>query len=312
MLVSVVIPCFYSEKTISKVVTLTRDNLTKHGYNYEFVLVNDASSDGTFAQIRYLCQEDLNIVGIDCAKNLGQHSALMAGLRHTSGEIVVTMDDDMQTDPSDVVKLVDALIRDGVDVVYARWMQQQEAGWRKLGSKMASLLSNMLVDRPKGVMWCNFCAMRSYVRDEVIRYDGPFSSVMSLINRATFSMENIEVEHHQREVGESGYTLRSLVSLWAASLGFTIVPLRIASFFGVIFSVLGFIGALFVVIRKLSDPTVSVGWPSLMSVLLVCFGITFIMLGIIGEYVGRIFMTVNKSPQYVIKEVIDNRNHEDL
>lgn len=305
--VSVVIPCYYSEKMIGKVVRLTRDELSSAGYDYEFVLVNDGSTDGTFDQIRQLCSEDSRVVGINCAKNMGQHSAIMAGLRKTTGDLILLMDDDMQTHPSQCLKLLRAIDEDGVDVVFASWKQHKEAWWRRLGSNFTIWSMRVLTNRPREIYASNFFVMRGHIRDEVIRYTGPYVYIQGLLFRATANMSNVEVKHFDREEGQSGYTLKSLLRLWSTVLNFSLMPLRAASLVGAVMGLVGIIGALVVLVMGLTVPNMQVGWPSLMVTMLTCSGVIIMFLGLIGEYLGRLFMTVNQSPQYVLKTVVDNR-----
>ena len=310
MKVSVVIPCYYSEAIIAKVVDLTRSELVRGGYDYEFVLVNDGSTDGTFSEIEKLCAEDANVVGVNCARNLGQHSAIMAGLRLAQGDLVMLMDDDMQTHPSQCLKLVDAAANGKSDVVMASWPEHKESWWRELGSRFACWSMRVLTNRPKGVYSSNFLVMKRYIRDEIVRYEGPYVYIQGLLFRATSNMENVEVRHFEREQGKSGYTLKSLIRLWSTILNFSMIPLRCASFLGVVMGAVGVVSAIVVIANKLIDPTMQAGWPSLMAVTLTCFGLVLVFLGIIGEYLGRLFMTVNKAPQYVLKQVVDRRPDE--
>lgn len=307
MLISVVIPCYYSEKMIGKVVALTREQLVENGYSYEFILVNDGSTDGTFQVISKLVENDKNIVGIDCAKNLGQHSAIMAGLRHTTGDLIMVMDDDMQTHPSQCLKLIHGIEHDDTDVVFASWPSHKEAWWRRLGSNFTVWSMRVLTNRPKEIFPSNFFVMKKHVCKEIIRYTGPYVYIQGLLFRATANMSNVEVEHFEREQGNSGYTLKSLIKLWATVLNFSMVPLRIAAVVGALVGALGVLGAVFVAIQRLLNPSMQMGWSSLMVVILICSGAIIMFLGILGEYLGRLFMTVNMSPQYVLKRVIDKR-----
>ncbi len=293
---------------------LTAEQLEQGGYEPEFVLVNDGSTDGTFEQIQMLCAERPYVVGIDCAKNLGQHAAIMAGLRHTSGELILVMDDDMQTHPSQCLKLIDAITQDETcDVVFAEWPEHKEALWRRMGSDFAAWSTRIMTKRPKDIYSSNYFVMRDYIRDEVVRYTGPYPYVQGLLFRSTHNMKNVEVEHFDREVGTSGYKLKSLVRLWANVLGFSMLPLRAASIVGAIVGALGLVAAVVVIIRRALDPTMALGWPSLMVVTLICAGAILMFMGVIGEYIGRLFMTANNAPQFVLRKVIDSRPaREDL
>ena len=305
--VSVIIPCYRSSATIGKVVRLTREELLKGGYDYEFVLVNDKSPDNTYEVIAALAEEDPKVVAIDFAKNQGQHNALLAGLRHASGDYMLLMDDDMQTHPSQCLKLVDELHNGGHDVVFARWKKHKESWWRLLGSNFATWSMRVMTNRPKEIASTNFLTMRRHVRDEVVRYEGPYVYIQGLIFRATSNIVNVDVEHFDREQGTSGYTLKTLMRLWFAILNFSMMPLRLASILGITLGVVGFLAGIFVAVRKILVPAMAAGWPSLMAVLLFCSGIILLSLGFIGEYLGRVFMTVNKAPQYVVREKVDHR-----
>lgn len=307
---SVVIPCYYSEATIAKVVRLTSEEIARAGYPFEFILVNDGSTDGTFDEIRRLAYEDPRVIGVNCAKNLGQHSAIMAGLRQAQGDYIMVMDDDMQTHPSQCRKLLETMESTDCDVVFASWKSHKEALWRRLGSKFTDWTMRVMTKRPKDVYSSNFMLFKRVVCDEVVRYDGPYIYIQGLLFRATSNMANVEVEHFEREQGQSGYTMKSLIRLWSTVLNFSMLPLRLVSFVGSILGLVGLIAGIVVVVSKALDPTMTAGWPSLMAAMLFCSGVVLISLGLIGEYLGRVFMTINRAPQYVIREVVDRRKGE--
>ena len=301
--VSVVIPCYYSEKTIGKVVRLTREELIKAGYDYEFVLSNDGSTDDTFDEIKKLHEEDHKVIGVNLAKNFGQHSAIMAGLRHATGDLVMLMDDDMQTHPSQCIKLLDAMT-DDADVVFATFPDHRESWWRKLGSRFTVWSMRVLTKRPKEIESSNFMLMRGFVAKEITEYDGPYVYIQGLLFRVTNRMVNIPVKHFDREVGVSGYNLKSLIRLWSTVLNFSMAPLRFAAVIGAILGGLGILGAIFLAVQRIADPSIQQGWSSSMVTMLVCSGIIVMFLGLVGEYLGRLFMTINKAPQYILREVV--------
>ena len=303
-IVSVVIPCYRSERTIGKVVELTRAELKRLGYGYEFVLVNDGSGDATFDAIRQLCTDDEKVKGINFAKNFGQHSAIIAGLHEVSGDYVMLMDDDMQTHPSQIHLLLEEM-KNGWDVVFGKYPDHKEAWWRRLGSNFTLWTMRVLTKRPKDIEASNFLVMKRFVSDELIRYDGPYVYIQGLLFRTTRNMANVDVRHFDREVGSSGYTFRSLLRLWSTVLNFSMVPLRMASVVGSVLAALGFVWAIVLVIQRLVNPAIQVGWSSLMVVSLFCSGIIVMFLGLVGEYLGRLFMTVNKAPQYVLKDCLN-------
>lgn len=309
--VSFVIPCYRSEQTITHVVDEIHRTLAElNKYEYEIILVNDCSPDGTFEVIRELCAKDSCIVGINLAKNFGQHAALMAGFRQVQGDIVVCLDDDGQTPADEVGKLL-AQIEEGSDVVYAKYNHKQHSAFRNFGSHVNELMTRMMLGKPKELFISSYFAAKRFIIDEVIRYENSYPYVIGLVLRSTKKITNVEVNHREREVGTSGYTLKKLLGLWFNGFtSFSVQPLRIATIMGGSFAVLGFIYALYTIIKKFINPAVPMGFSSLMSAILVIGGMVMIMLGLIGEYIGRIYITLNNSPQYVIREVVNELREE--
>lgn len=302
MLVSIVIPCYNSEHTIDKVVDLAVEEFEKlEDYECEFVLVNDFSRDGTWKTIRSLAEKYPNVKGINLAKNFGQHNAIMAGLNHTEGDLIIGMDDDMQNHPSQIPQFLDKM-KEGYDIVFGVFKQRKFSAFKNFTGAVSRFLLWRLLDRPRDIQMSSFWCCRRYVRDEVVKYDGYNIFLQVLFFRTTHNIANIEVEHFAREVGESNYNFRRGLKLFMSCLNFTVIPLRLATLFGTLFSAAGFIGAMVVLIRKLLDPTIAIGWSSVMCAMLVFFGISFLMLGIIGEYIGKLILNINKTPQYVIRE----------
>ena len=302
---SVVIPCYRSEKTIGKVVTLTRATLLDLGYEPEFVLVNDCSPDGTFKEIEKLSQSTPNIIGIDFARNYGQHAAILAGMRHVHGDLVMVMDDDMQTHPSQCETLLNAMTSD-IDVIFGEYEHRKQVWWRRLGSEFNIWTKRALANYPKDIVPSNFMVMRRYVADAIAAYSAPYPLTLGLIFRSTTKVGNVTIKHFEREVGTSGYTLKSLMRLWSNILNFSLMPLRVATITGALMGFAGLLGALFILIRKLNHPSIQVGWSSLMVTMLVCSGLIILFLGIVGEYVGRVFMISNDVPQYIVRNKVQS------
>ena len=309
MKVSFVIPCYRSEKTLEIVVNEIKNKmqqLTEH--TYEIILVNDCSPDGTLGVIRKLCADNDNIIGIDHAKNFGQHAALMAGFSFVSGDVVVCLDDDGQTPADEVDKLL-AKIDEGYDVVYAEYKHKQHSGFRNFGSWVNKKMTETMLNKPKELYISSYFAAKRFIVDEMLNYKGAYPYVIGLVLRSTKSICNVEVNHRERMVGESGYSMRKLFALWMNGFtSFSILPLRFASYGGSVIAFLGFVYAIIVIIRKLIDPTRMLGWSSTISVLLILGGIILLVLGLIGEYVGRMYINMNNSPQYVIRSVIGHGN----
>lgn len=300
-LVSVVIPCYYSKNMIGKVVRLTRDELVALGYDTQFVLVNDGSDDGTYDAICALSDESDDVVGIDLMRNFGQHNAIMAGLHQVAGDIVMVMDDDMQTHPSQCRFLLEKL-SEGADVVFGKYRVHKESAFRRAGSSFAMSLIRLLADCPKGIVDSNYFVMRRIVCDEMISYRSPSVYIQGLIFRTTNRIENVDIDHFEREEGSSGYTLKSLMKLTSTILNFSAIPLRIATVLGCVLGFLGLAGAIALLVERLIDPEMVIGWSSLMVTVLVCSGVITICIGIVGEYVGRLFQTDMGRPQFIVRK----------
>lgn len=305
-LVSFVIPCYRSEQTVGRVVEEIDTTMQKLGaYSYEIILVNDSSPDDTFGVIRTLCAQRGDICGINLSQNFGQHAALMAGFHYTHGDVVVCLDDDGQTPADEVGKLLDK-IEEGYDVVYAKYAQKQHTGFRNFGSKINELMTRVMLGKPKELYLSSYFAARRFVVDEMLRYTNPYPYVIGLVLRTTKNITNVEVTHRKRESGVSGYTLGKLLGLWFNGFtAFSIKPLRIATALGCIAACAGFIYGIYTIIKKFVNPNVPIGFSAMMAAIVFLGGMIMLMLGLIGEYIGRVYISLNNSPQYVIRECIN-------
>ena len=310
MKVSFVIPCYNSQKTIGKLIDMTCEQMKIMEINdYEFVLVNDYSKDNTIYELRSIANKYKFVKVIDLANNFGQHNAIMAGLNYVEGDIVVGMDDDLQTHPSQLPKLF-AKLDEGYDVVYGRYPEKKHSWFRNLGSKFNNWTVRILIGKPKDLKASSFWIARRFIIDSIIKYENPYAHLQGLFLRTTKNVGNADIEHFERVEGNSNYTMKRLLKLWASCTNFSIVPLRMATMLGVIFSSLGFIGAIYIIIKKILYVNVANGWSSLMSAMLFFSGLNLLFIGLVGEYVGRIFISINQSTQYVIKEIINAENNE--
>ena len=312
MKISFVIPCYRSEKTLADVVEEIKTTMATIGHEFEIILVNDCSPDKTYEVIKQLVSENDNILGLDLAKNFGQHCALMAGMRHSTGDVVVCLDDDGQTPADEVGKLLDKL-EEGYDVCYASYGKKQHSGFRNFGSKVNELMTRIMLGKPKELKVSSYFAAKRFVVNDMLRYEQSYAYVIGLVLRATKNVANVEVNHRARSVGESGYTLAKLFSLWFNGFtAFSIKPLRIATAIGCFCACSGFLYGIYTIIKKfilMND--VQAGFSALMSVLVFIGGMIMLMLGLIGEYIGRIYICMNNSPQYVIREKVGKLSEEE-
>ena len=310
-LISFCIPCYRSEETIGGVIREIDDAMAKMVYyEYEIILVNDGSPDNTWGSIRRLAASRPNkdILGINLAKNFGQHAAIMAALNAASGDYVVCLDDDGQTPADEVDKLIAAL-EDGADVAYARYSHKQHNIFRNFGTAMNEWMASVMLGKPKDLYVSSYFAVKRFVVDEMIKYESSYPYVIGLVLRTTRNIVNVDVTHRKREVGQSGYTLGKLFALWINGFtAFSIKPLRIATFTGAMFAIMGIIYGIYTVIKKFVLPDVQIGFSALMSAIVFMGGAIMLMLGMIGEYLGRLYISQNKNPQYVIRETTRDEN----
>ena len=307
-LVSFVIPCYRSANTITGVVDELKAAMAEMPeYDSEYILVNDCSPDNTFEVLRDLAEKDGKITVVDLAKNFGQHAALMAGLRHAGGEIAVCLDDDGQTPGSEVGKLLKKL-DEGYDVVYAEYAHKQHAAWRNIGTALNNGMTEIMLGKPKELTITSYFAMRRFIVDEMLIYKNCYPYVEGLILRSTRNIGTVPITHRAREEGESGYTLVKLFSLWMNGFtSFSVKPLRIATWCGAVAAMLGFIYFIVIIVKHFVDSSIPEGWASTMALMLLLGGVILLVLGMIGEYIGRVYMCINASPQYVERQIIRKR-----
>ena len=304
--ISIVIPCYRSEKIIASVVEEIISILNT--LSYEIILVCDGSPDNVWEEIRKLHTRLKCVHGILLSKNFGQHSATLAGYRMATGDIIITMDDDGQSDPSAILKMVDK-INDGYDVVYAKYPTFKKSKFRIFGSWVNRKMAEVFAGKPTGIQANSFVAMKKFVVNEVIRYTNAFPYLGGLVFRATNNITEIDVTQRKRKEGSSSYTITKLIKLWINGFtAFSILPLRIASLLGFVFSLAGFIFGIITIIKKLMNPNIVIGYTSLMVTIFFIGGVILLALGMIGEYIGRIYISQNQAPQYVIKDFTGSKH----
>lgn len=312
MLYSIVIPCYKSSKTIRKVVEMTMQEMDRlNRREYEFVLVDDCSPDDgqTMAVLMELVREYACVKVVELAKNAGQHNAVMAGLNAGEGDVYIAMDDDMQTHPSQLGALLTEFDK-GFDIVYGYYEHKEHSNFRNFGSYVNYMTARILLKKPKDLKTSSFWVIRRFVRDYAVEYKSAYTHLQGLFLRTTRNISSVPITHFKREVGTSNYTFKKLLKLWSNILGFSIVPLQLATYTGFFFSVVGILAAVGVIVLKFIRPGTYIGWPSMMATICFFSGLNLMFMGIIGEYVGRIFLGMSKNPQYVVRKI--HRKADDL
>lgn len=304
--ISYIIPCYRSEKTIESVINEIEEIMSYlQDYVYEIVLVNDGSPDNTWGKICEIVRTHKEVRGFNFAKNFGQHAALMAGLNNAEGDIIICLDDDGQTPANEAPKLIRA-IENGADAVYAKYDNKKHSAFRNFGTAMNEWMTEVMLGKPKKLYVSSYFAVRRFVVDEMIKYHGSYPYVIGLVLRTTKNIVNVDVNHRSREIGTSGYTFTKLLGLWINGFtAFSIKPLRITTMAGSIFALIGFLYGIYTIIKKFVIPDIPMGYSALMSAIIFFGGMTMLMLGLAGEYVGRTYISINNNPQYVIRETAE-------
>jgi undecaprenyl-phosphate 4-deoxy-4-formamido-L-arabinose transferase len=299
---SIVVPIYNGADSVGELVDALEALDVPGGH--EIILVNDASPDSSLLECQRLqARARVPITLVDLARNFGEHNAVMAGLREASGAHIITMDDDLQNPPGEVLRLLHHAQQTGKDVIYTHYAKKQHAAWRNIGSRFANWCADKVLDKPKGLYLSSFRCISAFAARQVTQYRGPFPYVDGLILQATQSIGTLQVEHLPRHAGRSNYTVSRLLRLWTSMfVNFSVMPLRIATFTGFVMSGLGLCGSVWALGTAIFEGTPP-GWASLTVATLLLLGVQLIMLGIIGEYLGRLYLTVNRKPQSVVRSV---------
>ncbi len=300
---SIVIPVYNGALSIGRLVDELIIRLSPV-FNIEIVLVNDCSPDNSEKVCIAITKKHPEFVSLySLAKNVGEHNAVMAGLNKASGDFAVIIDDDFQNPVSEVIKLIDFMINNNYDVVYTYYEEKKHSIFRNLGSRFNDKVANVMLKKPKDLYMSSFKIVSRFLINEVIKYDLPYPYIDGLILRRTSNIGKIKVSHTEREFGKSNYTLRKLISLWMNMFtNFSILPLRISIILGFIFSFVGFLISIYALIEKISDPNVPQGYTFIVIIISFYAGIQLIAIGMVGEYMGRMYMAHNKKPQYSIRK----------
>ena len=304
--ISFVIPCYRSEDTIKSVIDEIILEMKMHPeYDYEIIAVNDRSPDNVFNVLQGIAEGNRRVKVIDLAKNMGKHAAMMAGYSVVTGDVIVNLDDDGQCPLEHLWELI-APLDDSYDISIAKYPRKKESAFKRFGSSVNTLMAQFIIGKPKDLAISNFSAMKWFVCQELMRYRNAYPYIDGLFLRTTSNIANVEMEQRERISGSSGYTFFKSLNLWINGFtAFSVRPLRLATFAGFFTALFGFVFTVFVVVRKALHPELAAGYSSLMAVQLFIGGIVMLCLGLIGEYVGRIYISINNSPQYVIRNRIN-------
>jgi undecaprenyl-phosphate 4-deoxy-4-formamido-L-arabinose transferase len=310
--ISIVVPVYNGAATIARLVNEIERELSATN-ELEMILVNDGSTrDNSDEVCTQLALEKDWVVYIDLFRNFGEHNAVMAGLNHSTGDYVVIMDDDLQNPPSEVIKLIDELDK-GFDVVFSKYTTKKHAFYRNLGSSFNNLVSSLVLNKPRNLYLSSFKVVSRPLVEQIIQYDGPFPYVDGLILRTTQRYSTVEAVHLPREVGRSGYTLSKLISLWLNMLtNFSILPLRAATVVGFVLAAVSGVASIAVIVERFINPDLPTGWASVIVVLLFLASVQLVALGLMGEYLGRILLKLNKLPQFSVRKIMRKQTESQL
>lgn len=301
--ISFIIPCYRSEETIGNVIGEIEKKIQELSIDdYEIIAIDDCSPDDVYLVLKKMGETNSRIKAIQFSKNFGQHAGMIAGIRHSCGKICVCLDDDGQCP----IQFLDDLIKPlalGYDISIAQYGKKKQSLFKNIGSQFNEMVANILIDKPKDIQMGNFMAFRRFIADEICQYIGPYPYISGLLFRSSAKVINVPMQERRRMCGRTTYTFRKLFSLWVNSFtAFSIKPLRFATTVGTISSIIGLCLAFITAIRKLVNPAIAIGWSSTMAIILLLGGLILFVLGVIGEYIGRIYMSINATPQYVISD----------
>jgi len=310
--ISVIIPVYNSEATLEELFfRLNHTMIEIVGEDYELIFVNDGSRDNSWEKLQSLAMHNEKITAINLTRNFGQHNAIMCGFSQARGELFVTIDDDLQIPPEEIVKLFNA-VKPGIDVVYGVYGNKKHSKFRNIGSEFVQWIYRRTFNM--SIKITSFRIIKKEIIDLMLSYENSFTYIDGLLCWYSSHMKTVEVEHHQREAGKSGYSLSRLILLALNMMtNFSIVPLQMASLFGFLFSVSGFFFGFYFLLKKmLFDINVS-GFTSTIVSVTIFSGVQLLTIGMLGEYIGRIHINVSKRPQFAIRKIIDwNKKNKDL
>lgn len=300
--ISIVIPVYNSHECVAELSRQIADALGSVGISYEQIMVNDCSRDSSWDEIKKEADKNPNLLGINLRKNGGQDSAILTGLNYAGGKWIVIMDDDLQHSPYDIPKLYEEA-KKGFDVVYANFEAKKQKLWKNLGSWFNGKISEIALDKPKGIYLSPFKIVSGDVVKEMVKFENLFPYIDGLIFQVTRNITQIDIEHHKRELGKSNYNLVKSIKVFLRMLfGFSTMPLNLASYTGFFSAAVGLVLAIVYAVQYFTGKADVTGWTTIVVLLLILGGLILVSLGIIGKYLGQMYLTVNKQPKFIVKE----------
>jgi glycosyltransferase involved in cell wall biosynthesis len=309
-MISIIIPVYNSDKTIAKVVKEISENL-REKYKYEIILIDDGSIDNSDEVCKELISQFNNVALYSLSKNFGEHNAIIAGLNNSNGDFAIIVEDDLQSPVESIIKMIEYGVENSkkYDVVYASYIKKKYGFIKNLTSKLNDICANIILKKPPKLYLSSLKILNRFMINEIVKNKTPYVYIDGLIFGISDKIGSVKLDHNEREVGKSGYTYTKLIRLWLSMFtGFSLIPLRISTVFGLLLSLFGFLYALFTIIDKIFYNNYPSGYPSLIIFILIFSGAILLALGILGEYVGRVFLSLNQKPQYIIKEIKKKNN----
>ncbi len=302
--ITIIIPVFNDEEVLKELQSRLQIMLNENHYQYKIIFIDDGSTDNSWNIITELQNNDSNICGLKLLRNFGQQNAIAAGLDYAEGDVVVIMDSDLQDKPEDIPKLISALEENDASMAIAKWIRRKDSFCKKFVSKLFYSVSQKITNLHYELGLGVFRAIRGEVVEELKKYNEKTSTPISLLYWIGVDYVTVPLERDARFAGKSGYNLHKMLKLSMDRIfSFSMFPIRASIYSGIIISLLSFTLAIIFIIRRIMK-LVAPGWTSIVVIVLFLFGINFIFLGVIGEYLGRVFIETRQRPKYIVKSVV--------
>ncbi|WP_330114620.1 glycosyltransferase family 2 protein [Pseudomonas sp. JS3066] len=305
---SIVVPVYRSESFVEKTVAEIMRAIAHFRIDAEIILVNDGSPDNSWGVIKRLAAENRNIKSINFVKNYGQHNAVLCGFAHSTGDYVITLDDDLQNPPMEIGHLIEKANSGDFDLVFGRFREKKHSLFRRFGSKLIGFLNQKVFNKPSDIVLTNFRIIRRDLIERVLSHKTPYPYVPGLLLMYSTRMANVLVDHQERADGVSNYTLKKIISLMSRLLiNYSSYPLRLLSTIGLFVSLVSFVVGLFYLAHGLFLGVSVPGWTTLVVLVSFLGGFIIALLGLVGEYLSRILDQLSTPQSYFIKEIHEKR-----